>query len=92
MGNICEIFNKNKNVNNDEIINPIPCTYIIHNKVDISDNILMYSSLDDQLPSYSELYSNYKKDSCNTTNMTTEFLGGMLREDILYKDLIYHYK
>ena len=92
MGNICEIFSKNKNINNDEIINPIPSTYIIHNKVDISDNILIYSSLDDQLPSYSELYSNNEKDSYNTTNMTTEFSGGMLRENTLYKDLIYHYK
>jgi len=92
MGNICESFSKNKNINNDEIINPIPSTYVIHNKVDNSDNTLTYSSLDDQLPSYSELYSYYKKDSCNTTNMTSEFLGGMLREDILYNDLIYHYK
>ena len=57
MGNICKIFSKNIN---NEIINPIPCTYIIHNKVDNSDNTLTYSLLDDQLPSYSELYSNYK--------------------------------
>lgn len=73
MGNICEIFSKNKNINNDEIINSIPSTYAIHNKVDISNNILIGSSLDDQLPSYSELYSNYKKYSYNTTNMNTEF-------------------
>ena len=71
MGNICQIFNKN--VNNNEIITPISTTYVVHNKVDISNNILTDSSLDYQLPSYSELYSNYKKDSYNTTNMSTAF-------------------
>ena len=58
MGNICEIFSKNKNkninINNDEIITSISSTYVIHNKVDIC------SSPNEQLPSYSELYSNYK--------------------------------
>ncbi len=97
MGNICEIFSKNKKYNDQLYINTMPIVYPTHNNLDNSNNIPVGSPLyNDNLPSYNELYSNNNQQrpqiivvnqnpyyNDHGTSMMTGFLGGMLMEDIL---------
>ncbi len=96
MGNICEIFSKNNNYQDDPKIRPLIIGQSLQNKIDISNNIPICSPLYmDDLPSYNELYLHNNQQRQQVvigqnpyyndlvTSMMTGFLGGMLMEDIL---------
>ncbi len=58
MGNICEIFSKNKKYEDETIIKAIPVAKPIYNNLDNSNNIPVGSPLyNDYLPSYNEVYA-----------------------------------
>jgi len=100
MGNICEIFSKNNNYQDDPANTYLIIEQPLQNKIDISNNIPICSPLYiDDLPSCNELYlhnnqqrprvilvgqNSYYND--HSTYAMTGFLGGMLMEDILDRD------